>query len=84
MKHPPLTLPLQTLIVFSSSKNMVYHFYIKKRIFTITFFPLTLTAKMVSTLDVISNGRIDFGLSAGWHRSEIAMVRPTGPFKGTN
>jgi alkanesulfonate monooxygenase SsuD/methylene tetrahydromethanopterin reductase-like flavin-dependent oxidoreductase (luciferase family) len=31
----------------------------------------SLTAKMVSTLDVISKGRTDFGLSAGWHRNEI-------------
>jgi alkanesulfonate monooxygenase SsuD/methylene tetrahydromethanopterin reductase-like flavin-dependent oxidoreductase (luciferase family) len=31
----------------------------------------SLTAKMVSTLDVISNGRIEFGLSAGWYENEI-------------
>ena len=26
---------------------------------------------MISTLDVISNGRIEFGLSAGWYKTEI-------------
>ena len=31
----------------------------------------SVTAKMVSTLDVISNGRIEFGLSAGWYENEI-------------
>jgi alkanesulfonate monooxygenase SsuD/methylene tetrahydromethanopterin reductase-like flavin-dependent oxidoreductase (luciferase family) len=31
----------------------------------------SVTAKMLSTLDVISNGRIEFGLSAGWYENEI-------------
>ena len=31
----------------------------------------SVTAKMLSTLDVISNGRIEFGLSAGWYKKEI-------------
>jgi alkanesulfonate monooxygenase SsuD/methylene tetrahydromethanopterin reductase-like flavin-dependent oxidoreductase (luciferase family) len=31
----------------------------------------SITAKMLSTLDVISNGRIEFGLSAGWYAKEI-------------
>ena len=31
----------------------------------------SVTAKMLSTLDVISNGRIEFGLSAGWYEKEI-------------
>ncbi len=29
-----------------------------------------LTAKMISTLDVISDGRLEFGLGAGWKRDE--------------
>lgn len=29
------------------------------------------TAKMLATLDVISNGRIEFGLSSGWYEKEI-------------
>src|SRR5215831_4068745 len=32
----------------------------------------SLTAKMVSTLDVITQGRVEFGLSAGWYKKEIA------------
>ena len=43
----------------------------------------SLTAKMVSTLDVISNGRIDFGLSAGWHRSEIESYGLLYPSKAS-
>jgi alkanesulfonate monooxygenase SsuD/methylene tetrahydromethanopterin reductase-like flavin-dependent oxidoreductase (luciferase family) len=31
----------------------------------------SITAKMLSTLDAISNGRIEFGLSAGWYKDEI-------------
>lgn len=31
----------------------------------------SITAKMLSTLDVISGGRIEFGLSAGWYENEI-------------
>ena len=31
----------------------------------------SITAKMVSTLDVITNGRVEFGLSAGWYKREI-------------
>jgi alkanesulfonate monooxygenase SsuD/methylene tetrahydromethanopterin reductase-like flavin-dependent oxidoreductase (luciferase family) len=30
-----------------------------------------LLAKMLSTLDVISNGRLEFGLSAGWYKHEF-------------
>jgi alkanesulfonate monooxygenase SsuD/methylene tetrahydromethanopterin reductase-like flavin-dependent oxidoreductase (luciferase family) len=30
----------------------------------------SITAKMVSTLDVIAGGRIEFGLSAGWYEEE--------------
>ena len=31
----------------------------------------SITAKMLSTLDIISKGRIEFGLSAGWYENEI-------------
>lgn len=31
----------------------------------------SITAKMLSTLDIISNGRTEFGLSAGWYENEI-------------
>ena len=31
----------------------------------------SILAKMVSTLDVISNGRLEFGLSAGWYEREF-------------
>jgi alkanesulfonate monooxygenase SsuD/methylene tetrahydromethanopterin reductase-like flavin-dependent oxidoreductase (luciferase family) len=31
----------------------------------------SITAKMLSTLDVISNGRVEFGLSPGWYEKEI-------------
>jgi alkanesulfonate monooxygenase SsuD/methylene tetrahydromethanopterin reductase-like flavin-dependent oxidoreductase (luciferase family) len=30
-----------------------------------------ITAKMVSTLDIITHGRVEFGLSAGWYEKEI-------------
>lgn len=33
--------------------------------------PPSLLAKMVSTLDIISRGRLEFGLSAGWYRKEF-------------
>jgi alkanesulfonate monooxygenase SsuD/methylene tetrahydromethanopterin reductase-like flavin-dependent oxidoreductase (luciferase family) len=33
--------------------------------------PPSLLAKMVSTLDIISRGRVEFGLSAGWYRREF-------------
>jgi alkanesulfonate monooxygenase SsuD/methylene tetrahydromethanopterin reductase-like flavin-dependent oxidoreductase (luciferase family) len=33
--------------------------------------PPSLLAKMVSTLDIISSGRLEFGLSAGWYRREF-------------
>lgn len=33
--------------------------------------PPSLLAKMVSTLDIISRGRLEFGLSAGWYRREF-------------
>ncbi len=33
----------------------------------------SLIAKMVSTLDVISNGRVDFGIGAGWLKKEFEL-----------
>jgi alkanesulfonate monooxygenase SsuD/methylene tetrahydromethanopterin reductase-like flavin-dependent oxidoreductase (luciferase family) len=33
--------------------------------------PPSLLAKMISTLDIISRGRLEFGLSAGWYRREF-------------
>ena len=33
-----------------------------------------LTAKMISTLDVLSGGRVDFGIGAGWSRVEFRSL----------
>ena len=30
----------------------------------------TLLAKVLSTLDIISNGRVELGIGAGWHEEE--------------
>jgi alkanesulfonate monooxygenase SsuD/methylene tetrahydromethanopterin reductase-like flavin-dependent oxidoreductase (luciferase family) len=37
----------------------------------IPFRPPSMLAKMVSTLDVISNGRTVFGIGAGWSQTEF-------------
>jgi F420-dependent oxidoreductase-like protein len=42
----------------------------------------TLLAKMASTLDVMSHGRLDFGIGAGWHQEEFEAYGypfPNGP-----
>jgi probable F420-dependent oxidoreductase len=41
--------------------------------------PAMLTAKMISTLDVLSNGRIILGAGAGWMEEEFALLG--APFK---
>ena len=45
--------------------------------------PPTVLAKIASTLDVISNGRLDFGLGAGWYVQEMVAYGfpfpPPGP-----
>src|SRR5919198_6389231 len=41
-----------------------------------------LLAKMASTLDVMSHGRLDFGIGAGWHQEEFEAYGypfPDGP-----
>ena len=34
-----------------------------------------IVAKMASTLDIISNGRLEIGLSAGWYQREAEEFR---------
>ena len=36
--------------------------------------PAMLTAKMLSTIDVLSNGRLIFGAGAGWMKEEFALL----------
>ena len=33
-----------------------------------------LLAKMLSTLDIISEGRIELGIGAGWHKEEVQTI----------
>ena len=39
-------------------------------------------AKMAATFDMVSGGRLDFGIGGGWHRTEFEQYGiPFGPFK---
>lgn len=42
--------------------------------------PAVLTAKMISTMDVLSEGRVTFGIGAGWMREEFEALE-TDPFE---
>jgi len=38
-----------------------------------------LLAKMASTVDVMSHGRLNFGIGAGWHQHEVGEIsQPSG------
>jgi len=41
-----------------------------------------LTAKMLATVDVLSNGRVDFGIGTGWALDEFQALGSEGKFEG--
>lgn len=41
-----------------------------------------LTAKMLATIDVLSNGRVDFGIGTGWALDEFQALGVTDKFEG--
>lgn len=64
-----VTLDSWVLLSFLAAKTE--QIYLGTRVTPIPFRPPGILAKMVSTLDVLSNGRIILGVGAGWSKEEF-------------
>ncbi|MEM2760135.1 MAG: TIGR03560 family F420-dependent LLM class oxidoreductase [Nitrososphaerales archaeon] len=64
---------MESWTVLSSLASITYDIRLGTLVLNNTFRYPQLVAKMVSTLDVISNGRLELGVGAGWFREEHEM-----------
>lgn len=61
---------LECWTVLSAASQLTERMRLGTLVLCATHRPPALLAKMAATLDVISNGRLELGLGAGWRRSE--------------
>ncbi len=71
MQRPDANTTLETWIALSYLAGKTEQIKLGTLVTPIPFRPPSLMAKMVSTLDVISNGRTIFGVGAGWSQVEF-------------
>ncbi|MFW9831135.1 MAG: LLM class flavin-dependent oxidoreductase [Candidatus Thorarchaeota archaeon] len=71
LSRPDRNITLETWITISYLAGKTNQIKLGTLVTPIPFRPPSILAKMVSTLDVISNGRVVFGVGAGWSQVEF-------------
>lgn len=70
-QRTPMTSNLECWTVLSALASETKRLRLGPFVLCNSFRQPSLTAKMASTLDVISNGRLEFGIGAGWYEKEF-------------
>jgi probable F420-dependent oxidoreductase len=71
---PPRTRYLEPLAVLGFLAGCTQHVRLGIRVLVLPLRNPVLAAKVVATLDVLSGGRVDFGIGVGWMREEFEAL----------
>ncbi|MHA2059064.1 MAG: LLM class flavin-dependent oxidoreductase, partial [Candidatus Thorarchaeota archaeon] len=71
MSRPDANVTMETWITMAYLAGKTEHIHLGTMVTPIPFRPPGLLAKMISTLDVLSNGRAIAGVGAGWSQTEF-------------